>query len=219
MSSRLKTIRLATDIFMLVILSLLMAYSLIGECFHEIAGTLMLVFFVLHHVLNRKWYPALFKGKYYARRICMTVLDVLLLAAMILQPLSGILMSKYLYTFLPIGGLSAQARDIHLFIGYWSFVLMCIHGGTHLYYPVRKLYKQNRRAGIVLSAVCTAVSCYGGYAFMKRQFPDYMFRRTLFAFFDFSEPRVLFFLDYVAVMFLFASIGSLTMKITEPSRI
>lgn len=208
-----RRIRTALDIAMTLVLLLLMAYSLIGELFHEIVGTLMLVLFVLHHVLNRRWYPSLFKGKYPARRMIMTILDMLLLVVMVLQPASGILMSKYLYLFLPVSGLSATVREVHLMISCWGFVLMSIHAGMHLYSPVRKLRKKSRRAGIVVSAVCAAVSGYGVYAFVKRLFPDYMFRRTVFAFFDFSEPRVLFFLDYVAIMFLFATAGLLIMKI------
>ena len=50
--------------------------------------------FVLHHGLNRRWFLALGKGRYPARRVFQDGLDLLLLAFMILQPLSGILMSK-----------------------------------------------------------------------------------------------------------------------------
>ena len=59
-----KNTRLIIDISMTVLLPILMAYSLIGEQFHEIAGTLMLVLFIAHHVMTRGWYKALFKGKY-----------------------------------------------------------------------------------------------------------------------------------------------------------
>ena len=68
-----KRIRRLLDIAMTIMLPILMAYSLVGEMLHEIIGTLMLVLFVLHHVMNRKWYPALFKGKYDGRRIFHTV--------------------------------------------------------------------------------------------------------------------------------------------------
>ena len=40
--------KLLIDISMTVLLPLLMAYSLIGEKFHEIIGTLMLVLFITH---------------------------------------------------------------------------------------------------------------------------------------------------------------------------
>ena len=43
--------------------------------------------------------------------------------------------------------------------------------------------------------------------FINRQLADYMFRKMLFVFFDTSEPIVFFFLDYAAIMVLFASVG------------
>ena len=72
-------LRLSVDVLMTLILPLLMAYSLIGEAFHEIAGTAMMVLFIVHHILNRRWYGALFKGKYTAARVFRMVLDSLLL--------------------------------------------------------------------------------------------------------------------------------------------
>ena len=53
------------------------------------------------------------------------------------------------------------------------------------------------------------VSLYGIYAFIKRQLPSYMFLQTMFAFFDFSESRILFLLDYLTVIILFAMLGLL----------
>ena len=56
-------IRIIIDISMTVLLPLLMAYSLIGETFHEVVGTLIFVLFIVHHIINRKWYGALFTPK------------------------------------------------------------------------------------------------------------------------------------------------------------
>ncbi len=202
-------IRLIVDIAMTVLLPVLMAYSLIGEMLHEIIGTAIFVLFIVHHILNRKWYGALFKGKYNARRIFQTVLDMLLLVFMLLQPISGILMSKHLYTFLPALSISAQARSTHMLLAYWGYTLMCIHAGTHLVAPMKKLFMKSKK---IIAAVCVAVACisvYGCAAFIKRGFPGYMSGKTMFAFFDYSEPRVFFFLDYLAIMVLFMMTGCL----------
>ena len=194
---------------MTVLLPMLMAYSLIGETFHEIVGTAVFVLFIVHHILNRKWYGALFKGKYNARRIFQTILDILLLVFMLLQPISGILMSKHLYTFLPTLPISAQARSIHMLLAYWGYVLICIHAGTHLAAPMKNLFMKSKKifAAVCVTAVC--ISVYGCAAFIKRGFPGYMSGRTMFAFFDYSEPRVYFFLDYLAIMILFMMVGCL----------
>ena len=205
-----RQIRLAADISMTLVLPLLMAYSLIGEAFHEIAGTAMLVLFIVHHILNRRWYGALFKGRYNASRVFCTVLDTLLLVFMILQPASGILMSKHLYTFLPSLPLSAQARGVHMLLAYWGYVLLCVHAGTHLTAPMAKLRK-NRRAAVPVFVLLGGICVYGVIAFVKRGFPDYLLARTAFAFFDDSEPIVFFLLDYLAIMVLFMTAGWLIM--------
>ena len=140
-----KTIRIIIDIAMTVLLPLLMAYSLIGEAFHEIIGTAIFVLFIIHHILNRKWYGALFKGKYNPGRIFQTVINMGLLVFMIMQPISGILMSKYLYTFLPALPVSAQARSIHMLLAYWGYVLLCVHAGTHLSAPMHKLAARSKK--------------------------------------------------------------------------
>ena len=127
---------------------------------------------------------------------------------MLVQPISGILMSKHLYTFIQIPGISAAVREIHLCLAYWGFMLLCIHAGTHLTALV-KILRKNKVFFYPAAVVGAAVSIYGIYAFIKRQFPDYIFRRTAFVFFDYSEPRMGFFLDYLAIMVLFMLFGCL----------
>ena len=201
--------RLVVDIGMVVPLPLLMTYSLIGEKFHEIVGTAMLILFILHLVQNRKWLGAISKGRYNARRIFQTALDLLLLIFVILQPVSGILMSKHLYSFIQIPGISSLMRQIHMPLAYWGFALMSIHAGTHLQPLFRKLYDKGNSAKAASLIVTVLVCLYGIYAFIKRQIPSYMFLQTMFAFFNFSESRILFILDYLTVMILFAMLGLL----------
>ena len=204
-----KRIKTTVDVSMTVLLPLLMAYSLIGETFHEAVGTLVFVLFIVHHVLNRKWYGALFKGKYDTGRIFRTALDMLLLVFMLLQPISGILMSRHLYKFLPVLPILSKARSIHLLLAYRGYVLLCVHAGTHLTAPMRKLAVRNKRIFVAFCAGSGCISAYGAAAFIKRGFPGYLSGRTMFAFFDYSEPVAFFFLDYMAIMVLFMMTGCL----------
>jgi hypothetical protein len=190
------------DAAMVLLLPLLMAYSLIGEAFHEVAGTLMLALFILHHWMNRAWWKNLFKGQYSPQRVFQTALNLLLLIFMIAQPLCGILISKHLYTFLPTDGVSSVARAIHLPLANWGFVLMSLHAGTHL----SAMLPKGRKKAAVLGCL-GAVSLYGAYAFVKRQIPAYLFLKLPFAFFDYSEPRVFFLADYLTVMILLTMLG------------
>lgn len=82
--------------FMTVLFLVQMAYHITGNSLHEWLGTILFVLFVLHHILNRYWYKALFKGNYSAVRILMTIINVLLFAAMVGMVISGIMLSvKY----------------------------------------------------------------------------------------------------------------------------
>lgn len=203
-----KRFRIALDIVMAALMPVLMAYSLVGEALHEIVGSVIFILFIIHHILNRKWYGAAFKGKYTPRRIFQTVLNAALLVFMILQPVSGILLSKHLYTFIPVLPVTATLRAIHMVVPYWGYVLLSVHAGTHLL----PIFSKVKKAPLMRLFICAGVliSGYGVYAFIRRGFPGYMSGSTMFAFFDTSEPLILFFIDYVAVMILFASLGALT---------
>lgn len=205
------------DIGMAVLLPLLMAYSLIGEKFHEIAGTVMTVLIIVHLVQNRKWVAAMPKGRYTPQRTFQTVLDTLLMVFMILQPVSGILMSKHLYTFIRVPGISSLMRQLHMTMAYWGYVLMSVHAGMHLVAPMRRLFVKRGKIFAVVVAGLGCISIYGVTAFIKRGFPGYMSGRVAFAFFDFSEARLSFFLDYLAIMILFMSFGCLAVYVLGKS--
>jgi len=193
------------DIAMVVVLPFLMTYELIGEATHEILGIAMLVLVVTHHLLNRSWHTHLLRGKYSLQRAVMTAMDTLLFVLLILQAVSGIMMAKHTFGFLPHVGRRSIARTIHMTGAYWSFSLMCVHAGFHMLPLVRKL--QKRPAWRKIAAVGVLVSIYGVYALVKRQLPGYMFMQIQFAFFDYDEPLVFFLLDYLTIMMLYASLG------------
>ena len=192
--------RMAVDAAMTALLPFLMAYSLIGETFHECAGTAMLALFIAHHILNRGWFKGLFRGRISPYRAFQTAVDLLLCIVMVCLPLSGILMSKHLFTFLPAANLAAGARTVHLLAAYWGFLLMSLHLGLHLDRMVKKRPPW-------LKGIAAAVAVYGLIAFFRRGLPDYLFLRSRFAFFDPAQSRLWFFADYLTVMVLFALVG------------
>ena len=193
------------DIAMVVVLPFLMTYELIGEATHEILGIAMLALVVTHHLLNRSWHTHLLRGKYTLQRAVMTAMDALLFALLILQAVSGIMMAKHTFGFLPHVGRRSIARTIHMTGAYWSFALMCVHAGFHMLPLVRKLQKQP--AWRKIAAVWMLISINGVYTLVKRQLPGYMFMQIQFAFFDYDEPLVFFLLDYLAIMMLFVALG------------
>ena len=200
-----KTVKTILDILMTAALPVLMAYSLVGETLHEIVGIAMLVIFITHHILNRRSTAAMFKGKQTPARIFNTVLNIILFTVMILLPVSGIVMSKHLYTFLPTFGISGTARIIHLLLSYWGFALFSLHLGLHADIWLNRLKKN--AAYILLAVVLTLIAAFGVYAFIVNRLYEYMFLQTQFVFFDFDKPLILTFGEYLSMIVLFAWIG------------
>ena len=197
----------AVDMVMMALLFLLMPYSLIGEAFHEWCGIALFLFFILHHVLNRNWLKNIAKGKYTPFRIYNTVLDVLLFGVMFILPVSGILMAGYVFSF---SFHVVVSRQVHLSLSYWGFVLIGLHLGNHWQMAVGKLFLGKRMAAWqewVIHRIPAVLSVYGGYAFIARDFWEYMFLKTRFVFLDFNEPVYQFLADYMAVMVLFVFAG------------
>ena len=172
----------------------------------------MFCLFVIHMWMNRKWYKAIFRGKYSPRRVLQTIINLLLVVVMFAQPISGVLMSKYLFTFIDTSSSPAAARVVHLFLGYWGFVLMSIHAGTHLNAIINRLNSANPKSGRVVTGIWILISIYGCVAFAKRNFLPYLLLIDTFVFYDYSEPFVLFLLDYIAIMILFMFVGRTASK-------
>ena len=57
----------------------------------------------------------------------------------------------------------------------------------------------------VLRVLALFLAGFGVYAFRKNQIADYLFLKSQFVFFDFSQPSAQFFVEYLAMMGLFAA--------------
>ena len=103
-------LKIAVDAAMTIALLLLMAYELIGQAAHEWLGIGVFTLFVLHHILNRHWHRGVFKGRYTAMRWIQTTLVILILLTMCGSVVSGIQLSRYALSFLPLNGGGAFAE-------------------------------------------------------------------------------------------------------------
>lgn len=199
-------IKLAVDILMTVLLLLLMGYQFWGEAVHEWIGAGMLLLFIAHHILNGHWYKTLFKGKYNAMRILTLGVDLFILLAMLIQMYSGIVMSRYVFNFLPIAADMSLARRLHILGAYWGLLLMSLHVGLHwnmilgMFRKMVKIKKSSKFRSISIFIVGLAIAAYGVWTFISRDFPTYLFLKSEFVFLDYSEPKILFYIDYLALM-------------------
>lgn len=152
-------------------------------------------------------------------RIFMLVIDVLVLISMLAQIYSSIVMSRYVFDFLPFNGGMSLARRLHILGAYWGFLLMGLHLGLHwniILGTLRKAVRIKKGSKIPdIAAFITglAIDGYGVYVFVKRNFLTYLFLKSEFVFLDYSEPKILFYIDYLALMGLCIFIAHYSTKL------
>lgn len=166
----------------------------------------MLVLFIAHHLLNLNWHKNIFKGKYTAVRVFTLCIDVLVLVSMMAQMYSGIVMSRYVFSFLPIEAGMSFARRLHILGAYWGFLLMSLHLGLHwnmilgMFRKSARIKKGAKIRSISTFTVGLIIAGYGVWVIISRDFPTYLFLKSEFVFLDYSEPKILFYIDYLALM-------------------
>ena len=191
---------------MTVLLLFLMAYQVTGEVLHEWIGIGMTVLVIIHQTLNRKWYGAVFRGKYNPYRKITTAVNILLLLSFALTALSGMSMSSHAVPFLYGMAPVSFARRMHLAMSHWSFVLMGIHLGLHLPVMTAKM-KIEGKTRMAVTALFCCLAGIGLFLFLRSGWADYMFFRSAFAFLDYEKAGALVFLENLLMLILWAFIG------------
>ena len=204
--NKLNKIRLPLDIMMTLVSIALMGgnYLFPAEIVHEILGVALFVLWAIHIFLNRRWYGAIFKGKYNPYRIMQTVINCCILICTIILMISGIILSNHLFTFLNIQSGLGFARIAHLLSSHWYYLFMSLHIGLHM----GRLF-QNVAAKIFPRIILVLVCAYGLYAFIARGVWKYLVLKQQFFFFDLERGYILFAMDYISIIILFATISHL----------
>ncbi|MCM1180964.1 MAG: DUF4405 domain-containing protein [Clostridium sp.] len=211
-------IKIVIDLCMTVLLLLLMAFQITGQQLHEWFGAGMLVLFLVHNILNYRWYKSLLQGKYSLARVLQTAVNFAVLISMLCLAYSGIVMSNYVFGFVSVKGAMALARQMHMAASYWGFVLMSVHLGFHWSMVVGMVKKitANRKIpkGVlwVSKIIAFAIAGYGAFCFYKADIVSYLFLTNQFAFFDFEQSAVSVFSEYLAMMGLWVFAGYYVMR-------
>lgn len=197
------------DMFMVILMILVMSYQAVGNLFHEAAGAVLLVLFLIHNIWNRKWYLNIAKGKYSAFRRMMLVVDIFTLLCMLAAMGTGIYLSQSL--FAPLFGMREAylIRPYHVAAGAWGTVLVSIHGGMHIRIP------KERKIPCLVGGILLAAA--GIWSFLALDMPNRLLFRDMGAYWKYSE--ILLFLANAAIMAFFAAASAIvTGKIKQKSR-
>ena len=126
----------------IVFLLLMDPRSFYGLSFHEWAGLIIGIFFILHKLLDWGWIKKVtllfFRGTTWRARLNY-VLDVILFAGLILMILSGIAIARTIdFSWLEIGGSSRFWRVMHTSSSLITLLLFGIHLGLHWNWVIQR---------------------------------------------------------------------------------
>ncbi len=190
-----KKLKIIIDILMYLIFIILMGHYITENLIHEILGTIMFILFIVHHILNIKFYKTIFKGKYTFKRISIIITDLILLICMVGMILSSINISSNIFAFLNIP-ITIFGRKLHMISTSWGFVVMSIHLGLHLGLPISKINKKmkDNTFEYVYYFILILISIYGLYSFIKLDYISDMFAINDFKYYDYDELPIIFYL-------------------------
>ena len=231
-------LRMTVDITMTILSIILMGgnYLFPADIVHEILGVGLFVLWSLHIILNRRWYGAIFKGKYNPYRVMQTIINCCILICTIFLMISGIILSNQIFTFLNIQGGLGFARIAHLLASHWYYLFMSLHIGLHVGVIANKMrhpapinchpeldseshaeempkqVRHDKLRKIIPRIILALVCAYGIYAFIARGVWKYLILQQQFFFFDLERGYILFAIDYISIIILFATLSHLLAK-------
>ncbi len=190
-----KKLKRIIDIVMYLIFIVLMGHHITDNSIHEILGSLLFVLFIVHHILNYRYYKTVLKGKYTFKRLFLLIVDFFLLICMLGMMISAVGISSDVFTFLNIKT-TITGRKLHMISTSWGFVLMSIHLGLHIEILIDKLNKKMKENTFeyVYYLILFLIAIYGFYSFIKLKFISDMFLLNAFKFYDFNESPIIFYL-------------------------
>ena len=194
-----KKLKMIIDIVMYLIFIVLMGHHITDNLIHEILGTILFVLFIVHHILNYRYYKTVFKGKYTFKRLLLLITDLLLLICMLGMIISAINISSDVFAFLNVPT-TIFGRKLHMLSTSWGFVIMSIHLGLHIGVFINKLNKKMKDSTLeyVYYLILFLIAIYGLYSFIKLKFISDMFLLNAFKFYDFNESPIIFYLHVLS---------------------
>ena len=197
--------KFAIDLTMTMLMLVAMAYRITGNTVHEIVGMSIVALFLLHNMVNRRWYQTILKGKYHVFRVLSTAVNLLLLVAMVTLMVSGALISRTVFAFIPLNS-GAIARQFHILAAYWIFILTAVHVGIHWEIIIAAMRKMigmtgaNRVRTIAVRLLAVVIAVYGGYASFDRDVGSKLILYYTYEYWDPDKSALVFFAEYLSIM-------------------
>lgn len=215
-----KVVRMFLDILMFILMLILMGPHITDNIIHEILGVTTFILFIIHHILNVRYYKNIFKGKYNFMRTFILIIDIALFIAILGMMISSVIISSDFFAFLNIPT-SSFGRNLHMVSTAWSFILMAMHVGLHLNAMVYKIKNKLKSSNFeyVSYLLLIVILIYGIYSFIKHKLWEDMFLLIHFKFFDYDQNPIIFYLEMLSIVILIATVTYLIIKFSNKRKI
>lgn len=130
--------RLGLDAIMFLVIWPVMGYSITGNLIHEILGLVLIAVFLFHILLNRQYYSVMIRkifsdNKVNLKNALAFVVNVLLLVAVAVMPVSSLVISRDLFAFANYGIASTMVwRTIHIICAVTIMICAFVHVLLHV---------------------------------------------------------------------------------------
>ena len=189
--------RLSVNIAMLMLMISALAFRMTGDFLHEWIGVAAILLFILHNIINIKWYGHVFSGKYTILRAINLVINSGVTISAAIMLISGLMHSRHVLWFMNLQG-SIELRQIHTTAAYWLLLFTSMHLGMYWKSILFRLgfYKmENKICKNLLRIFCVFIALCGVYFLFQRD----MFSKLFLGYsFDFWDPELPIFLFYFA---------------------
>jgi hypothetical protein len=208
--------KLVNDIVMTILMLFGLAYYITGTMFHEVIGVMVLILFIFHNFLNRRWYQALFKGNFNVRRILQIAINLLFLVTMFLMMISAVMISNHLFALIPINN-DMILRQIHVQTAYWGFIIMAIHIGFSWGIVLHSVRRMTRITGIsrtrtlALRILAVLIVVYGVHSSFKGEMGSKLFIYNPFGWFS-DDSTIRFLIEHLSIMGIYICGTHYTLK-------
>lgn len=222
MSKRL-AVKIIIDIIMTILMLLAIGCQLTGVRAHEYIGAALFALFIVHNLLNWRWYGGLARGKYSARRIISSAVNLLLAVDMLLLAATSVMISRELRPLLHIDS-GFLARQIHTLTAYWGLLLMSVHIGLHWEMLLGMAKKLSGRSGEAraltasMRAVTLLIILWGIKSSFTLDVGDKLTMRATFSFWPFDESKAGFFAAWLSVMAVYISAAYYAVRVLSGSK-
>lgn len=200
--------RLAFDFIAAGLLLVALAYYWLDNTVHEIVGTGLFLLIIVHNVFNRRWYKTIPKSRHEAFGLINSSTILLLAALMLVLLVTSLMISRTVFSFLPISG-GFTTRQIHILVAWWALIIVSLHLGMRwsmLMNVARNLFGVKTKSTVrtvVLRVIAAAVALLGIRSSFELGMWSKLTAELTIDFWDFNESTVGFFAHLLAIAGLY----------------